>query len=242
MPASQIEGEFDIAMATNTVLLVEDEREIREMLCFALERAGYNAVEAATAEEALRRLDGPLPSLVIIDWMLPGISGIELARILRRDELTQELPLIMLTARGEESDKLKSFDSGIDDYITKPFSPRELIARVKALLRRSGTPGDGVIETDGIVLDTQSHRVKVDGDAVHVGPTEFRLLEFLLKHPDRVFDRSQLLDRVWGRSVYVEERTVDVHILRLRKVLQPYGRDRFIQTVRGVGYRFSPRD
>lgn len=242
MPASQLEGDRQTTMATNSVLLVEDEPEIREMLCFALERAGYNTVEAATAEEALRRLDGPLPSLVIIDWMLPGISGIELARTLRRDELTQELPLIMLTARGEEADKLKSFDSGIDDYITKPFSPRELIARVKALLRRSGTPGDGVIEADGIALDTQSHRVRVDGEPIHVGPTEFRLLEFLLKHPDRAFDRSQLLDRVWGRSVYVEERTVDVHILRLRKVLQPYGRDRYIQTVRGVGYRFSPRD
>lgn len=211
------------------------------MLCFALARAGYNVIEAETGEQALRRFDGPPPDLVIIDWMLPGISGIELARTLRRDKLTADLPLIMLTARGEESDKLKGFDAGIDDYITKPFSPRELIARVKALLRRSGTPGEGLIETDGIVLDTQGHRLKVDGQTVHVGPTEFRLLEFLLRHPDRAFDRAQLLDRVWGRGVYIEERTVDVHILRLRKLLQPFGRDGVIQTVRGVGYRFSPQ-
>ena len=228
-------------MARHTILLVEDEPEIREMLCFTLGRAGYDVVEAETGEQALQRLDGRPPDLVIIDWMLPGISGIELARRLRRDELTADLPLIMLTARGEESDKLKGFDSGIDDYITKPFSPRELIARVKALLRRSGSPGDGIIEADGIALDTQSHRLKVDGQAVHVGPTEFRLLEFLLRHPDRAFDRAQLLDRVWGRSVYIEERTVDVHILRLRKLLQPSGREGVIQTVRGVGYRFSPQ-
>jgi two-component system phosphate regulon response regulator PhoB len=228
-------------MATHTILLVEDEPEIREMLCFTLGRAGYDVVEAETGEQALQRFDGRPPDLVIIDWMLPGISGTELARRLRRDELTADLPLIMLTARGEESDKLKGFDSGIDDYITKPFSPRELIARVKALLRRSGSPGDGIIEADGIALDTQSHRLKVDGQAVHVGPTEFRLLEFLLRHPDRAFDRAQLLDRVWGRSVYIEERTVDVHILRLRKLLQPSGREGVIQTVRGVGYRFSPQ-
>ena len=241
MPASQKRGGYQpIVMTSNTILLVEDEPEIREMLCFALQRAGYHAIEAGSAEEALRKLDGPLPSLVIIDWMLPGLSGIELARVLRRDDLTAELPLIMLTARGEESDKLKSFDSGFDDYVTKPFSPKELIARIKALLRRTGTPGDGVIESDGIAIDTHSHRVRIDGEPIHLGPTEFRLLEFLLRHPNRAFDRTQLLDRVWGRSVYVEERTVDVHILRLRKVLQPFGRDRAIQTVRGVGYRFSP--
>jgi len=228
-------------MTTNTILLVEDEPEIREMLCFALGRAGYHVTEAETGEQALQQLDGPLPHLVIIDWMLPGISGIELARTLRRDELTADLPLIMLTARGEESDKLKSFDSGIDDYITKPFSPRELIARVKALLRRSGSPDEGVIETHGIALDIRGHRLTVDGHSVHVGPTEFRLLEFLLRHPNRAFDRAQLLDRVWGRGVYIEERTVDVHILRLRRLLRPSGREGVIQTVRGVGYRFSPQ-
>jgi two-component system phosphate regulon response regulator PhoB len=232
-------GFNDIAMATNSVLLVEDEPGIREMLSFALDRAGYRTIEAGTAEEALRKLDGPLPNLVIIDWMLPGMSGIELARRLRNEELTADLPLIMLTARGEESDKLKSFDSGVDDYITKPFSPRELIARVKALMRRSGSPVDGRINAHGIELDTQSHRLTINGLAIHVGPTEFRLLEFLMRHPDRAFDRTQLLDRVWGRSVYVEERTVDVHILRLRKVLAPHGLDKLVQTVRGVGYRFS---
>jgi two-component system phosphate regulon response regulator PhoB len=226
-------------MSTNSVLLVEDEPEIREMLSFALDRAGYRTVEAGTAEEALRKLDGPLPNLVIIDWMLPGMSGIELARRLRHEELTADLPLIMLTARGEESDKLKSFDSGVDDYITKPFSPRELIARVKALLRRTGAPVDGRLAAHGIELDTQSHRLAINGQAVHLGPTEFRLLEFLMRHPDRAFDRTQLLDRVWGRSVYVEERTVDVHILRLRKALAPHGLDKLVQTVRGVGYRFS---
>jgi two-component system phosphate regulon response regulator PhoB len=226
-------------MPTNSVLLVEDEPDIREMLSFALDRAGYQTIEAGTAEEALRKLDGPLPSLVIIDWMLPGMSGVELARRLRHEELTADLPLIMLTARGEESDKLKSFDSGVDDYITKPFSPRELIARVKALMRRSGTPADGRLAAHGIELDTQSHRLTINGQAAHLGPTEFRLLEFLMRHPDRAFDRTQLLDRVWGRSVYVEERTVDVHVLRLRKVLAPHGLDQLVQTVRGVGYRFS---
>jgi two-component system, OmpR family, phosphate regulon response regulator PhoB len=226
-------------MPTNSVLLVEDEPEIREMLSFALDRAGYRTIEAGTAEEALRKLDGPLPNLVIIDWMLPGMSGIELARRLRHEELTSELPLIMLTARGEESDKLKSFDSGVDDYITKPFSPRELIARVKALLRRTGVPVDGRLEAHGIELDTKSHRLSINGQAAHLGPTEFRLLEFLMRHPDRAFDRTQLLDRVWGRSVYVEERTVDVHILRLRKALAPHGLEKLVQTVRGIGYRFS---
>ncbi|MEM9623720.1 MAG: winged helix-turn-helix domain-containing protein, partial [Pseudomonadota bacterium] len=150
------------------------------------------------------------------------------------------LPIIMLTARSEEVDKLKSFDSGVDDYMTKPFSPRELLARTKALLRRAGAPVDNLVELEGICLDLQSHEVSVGGKSVHIGPTEFRLLELLMRHPNRAFDRSQLLDRVWGRSVYVEERTVDVHVLRLRKALQPYGLDRLIQTVRGVGYRFSP--
>jgi two-component system phosphate regulon response regulator PhoB len=228
-------------MPTNSVLLVEDEPEIREMLTLALDRAGYRTIGAGTAEEALRKLDGPLPDLVIIDWMLPGMSGIELARRLRRDELTADLPLIMLTARGEESDKLRSFDSGVDDYVTKPFSPRELIARIKALIRRSGAPADGRLVAHGIALDSQSHRLSINGEPVHIGPTEFRLLEFLMRHPDRAFDRTQLLDRVWGRSVYVEERTVDVHILRLRKVLAPHGLGGLVQTVRGIGYRFSER-
>lgn len=226
-------------MAANSVLLVEDEVDIREMLTFTLERAGLSVSAAETAEQALQLLDRSLPSLVIIDWMLPGMSGVELARKLRADPLTSELPLIMLTARGEESDKLKSFDAGIDDYVTKPFSPRELTARIRALLRRSGDPDDGILEFGALTLDTRGHHVAVSGDRVHVGPTEYRLLELLMRNPNRAFDRAQLLDRVWGRNVYVEERTVDVHVLRLRKALNPYGMDKAVETVRGVGYRLS---
>lgn len=227
-------------MSSNSVLLVEDETDIREMLTFSLQRAGFRVQSAETAEHALHILDNsPLPSLVIIDWMLPGISGVELARRLRRDALTATLPLLMLTARGEESDKLKSFDAGIDDYVTKPFSPRELIARMKALLRRSGEPEDGVITYGRLALDTRSHHVTVGEQSIHIAPREFRLLELLMRHPDRAFDRAQLLDRVWGRSVYVEERTVDVHVLRLRKALSPFGMAKAVETVRGVGYRLS---
>ena len=210
------------------------------MLSFSLSRNGFDVLEAASAEEALRRLDGPLPNMLIIDWMLPGISGVDLARRLRQDEHTAQLPMIMLTARGEQADKLKSFDSGVDDYITKPFSPRELLARIRALLRRSGTPEDGILQTGGLRLDLNAHKLSVNGGAVRIGPTEFRLLELFMRNPDRAFRRSQLLDRVWGRSIYVEERTVDVHVLRLRKTLKPYGLDGLVQTVRGVGYRFSP--
>ena len=225
----------------NSVLIVEDEQEIREMLGFALSRNGFEVGAAASAEEALEQLEGPLPSLLIIDWMLPRMSGIDLARRLRNDEHTAGLPMIMLTARGEETDKLKSFDSGIDDYITKPFSPRELVARMRALLRRTGTPDDGILRAGDMELDLSSHKLLVRGAAVKVGPTDFRLLELFMRNPDRAFGRSQLLDRVWGRSIYVEERTVDVHVLRLRNTLKPWGLDKLIQTVRGVGYRFSPR-
>ncbi len=227
-------------MAT-PILVVEDEPEIRELLAFTLSRASYDVVEAESSEQALQLLDRGIPELAIIDWMLPNMSGVDLARRLRRDELTQSMPIIMLTARGEEADKLRSFESGVDDYVTKPFSPRELLARIKALLRRSGAPADNILESGGIRLDLNSHRVTIEGELVHVGPTEYRLLELLMRHPDRAFDRSQLLDRVWGRSVYVEERTVDVHVLRLRKVLQPFKLQHLIQTVRGVGYRFSPQ-
>ncbi|MEQ8483596.1 MAG: phosphate regulon transcriptional regulator PhoB [Pseudomonadales bacterium] len=225
-------------MTANTVLLIEDEPEIRDMISFALGRAGFQVWEAASAEEAANRLDGVLPSLLIVDWMLPGMSGVELARRVRRDDHTSDLPIIMLTARGEETDKLKSFDSGVDDYVTKPFSPRELIARVKALLRRSGSPESGVVEQGPLRLDLAAHELTISGKPVRLGPTEFRLLEHFMTNPGRAFDRSQLLDRVWGRSVYVEERTVDVHILRLRKVLKPFGLQHLVQTVRGVGYRY----
>jgi len=225
-------------MAGNTILLVEDEPEIRDMLNFALSRAGFRVVEAATAEDAMIRLDGGLPNLLIVDWMLPGMSGVEMARRVRRDDHTGELPIIMLTARGEETDKLKSFDSGVDDYMTKPFSPRELIARVKALLRRSGAPDSDVLEQGPIRLDLTAHQLFINSREVQLGPTEFRLLENFMMNPGRAFDRTQLLDRVWGRSVYVEERTVDVHILRLRKALKPFDLQHLVQTVRGVGYRF----
>jgi two-component system phosphate regulon response regulator PhoB len=224
---------------TPSILVVEDEPEIRELLSFTLTRAGYEAHGAESAEQALQMLDDGIPQLMLVDWMLPGMSGVELARRLRQDELTADVPIIMLTARGEEADKLKSFASGIDDYITKPFSPRELLARIKALLRRSGSSTAELLEVGGVTLDLQGHRVIIGQQPVHIGPTEYRLLEFLMRHPERAFDRNQLLDRVWGRNVYVEDRTVDVHVLRLRKILQPHNLQHLIQTVRGVGYRFS---
>ena len=222
------------------VLIVEDEPEIREMLNFSLTRAGFTVIEAATGEMALQRLDTDLPDILIVDWMLPGMSGVELAKRIRRDELTSALPLLMLTARSEETDVLKSFESGIDDYMSKPFSPKQLVARIKALLRRSGAPENDVLEASGIRIDLVSHRLTIEGKNINIGPTEYRLLELLMRNPDRVFERDQLLDRVWGRSSYIETRTVDVHVLRLRKVLKPFGLDGTVQTVRSVGYRFTP--
>ena len=222
-----------------SILVVEDEQEIRELLVFTLLRDGYEVVEAETAEVALEKIDNSLPDLILVDWMLPGMDGIDLAKRLRRDELTADLPIVMLTARGEEADKLQSFAGGIDDYITKPFSPRELLARLKALLRRSGGPKNNLIEASGICLDLNSYRITINGNEIQISPTEYKLLEVLMRNPDRAFERSQLLDRVWGRQVYVEERTVDVHMLRLRKILKPHGLDATLQTVRGIGYRFT---
>lgn len=222
-----------------SVMLIEDEADIREMLSLPFQRSGIELIEAASAEQCLDLLARKVPDALIVDWMLPGMSGVELVRRVRLDPVTADLPLLMLTARGEESDKLKSFDVGIDDYVTKPFSPKELIARIKALMRRAGSPEDGKLRAGEIHLDCAAHRLSVGGAAVHIGPTEFRLLEWLMRHPDRAFERARLLDRVWGRNVYLEERTVDVHVLRLRKVLAPFGLDAAIQTVRGVGYRFS---
>ena len=226
-------------MATH-ILIVEDEPEIRELLNFSLTRAGFRVTEAESGESALQQLFNQLPDLVIVDWMLPGMSGVDLAKRIRKDEVTSSLPLMMLTARNDEADVLKSFDTGIDDYMSKPFSPKELIARIKALMRRSGVPEDELIEASGIQIDLSSHRLIIQGQNVNIGPTEYRLLELLMRHPDRVFERDQLLDRIWGRSTYIEIRTVDVHILRLRKVLKPFGLDGTIQTVRSVGYRFTP--
>ncbi|MBK1692684.1 phosphate regulon transcriptional regulator PhoB [Ectothiorhodospira mobilis] len=229
-------------MTEKTILVVEDEPAIREMVGFALARAGFRMEEAGDAQEAHARLAEQLPDLVVVDWMLPGVSGIELARRLKREEYTGEVPIIMLTARGEEDDKVGALEAGVDDYITKPFSPRELVARIKAVLRRSVQEEHAKpITVESLTLDPSSHRVTVGEQPLEVGPTEFRLLHFFMTHPERVYSRAQLLDRVWGRNTYVEERTVDVHILRLRKALQPSGCDRYVQTVRGAGYRFSQR-
>jgi two-component system phosphate regulon response regulator PhoB len=225
------------------ILVVEDEQAIREMVGFALKKAGFEFEEVADAEQALVSIAAQPPDLVLLDWMLPGMSGVDLARRLRRDELTAATPIILLTARVEESDRVYGLEVGADDYVTKPFSPRELIARINAVLRRSTAFGeDRVIEYDGLSLDPVGHRVQANGQVLNLAPTEFRLLHFFMSNPDRVYSREQLLDRVWGRGVFVEERTVDVHIRRLRKALGAKGHDRFIQTVRGAGYRFSTRD
>ena len=222
------------------ILVVEDEAPIREMVRFSVGHAGFDVREAADAQQAYERIADRVPDLILLDWMLPGVSGIEFARRLKKDDLTRKIPLIMLTARGEETDRLKGFEVGADDYVTKPFSPRELTARIKAVLRRSSPEGDEEsIDVDGLVLDITAHRVKAQGTEVHMGPTEFRLLHFLMSNSERAFSRDQLLDRVWGVNVYVEDRTVDVYIRRLRKVLAPFGYDRLIQTVRGLGYRLS---
>lgn len=212
------------------------------MIAFGLRRQGFEVREAADVSTARASIADRRPDLVLVDWMLPDMSGLELTRALKRDKDTQELPVIMLTARAEEQDKVLGLDGGADDYVTKPFSPRELLARINAVLRRSPTGGhDEVIEADGLVLDAASHRVTVGDRTVQLGPTEYRLLAFFMTHPERVYSRAQLLDRVWGGNVYVEERTVDVHIRRLRKALETFEYDRFIQTVRGSGYRFSTR-
>ncbi|MGA0024940.1 MAG: phosphate regulon transcriptional regulator PhoB [Burkholderiales bacterium] len=223
-----------------TILVVEDEPAIQELVACNLELAGHRALRADSAEQALRMVRDELPDLIVLDWMLPGINGIEFARRLRTDRRTQTVPLIMLTARAEEQDKLAGLETGADDYITKPFSPRELNARVKALLRRR-TPQatDDIVSLSGLQLDPASHRVIGNGTPLQLGPTEFRLLHFFMTHAERVYTRVQLLDQVWGDHVFVEERTVDVHIRRLRKALEPTGHDRLIQTVRSSGYRLS---
>ena len=229
-------------MNTRNILLVEDEQPIREMVVFALTNAGYEVYQAADARQAQVCIAECLPDLILLDWMLPGISGIDYARRLKKDELTRELPIIMLTARAEEEDKVQGLESGADDYVTKPFSPRELVARIRAVLRRGGPAAeDEILRANGLTLDLASHRVSAGETLLDIGPTEYRLLEFFMSHPERVYSCGQLLDRVWGSNVYVEERTVDVHIRRLRKALEPYGFDVLIQTVRGSGYRFSTR-
>lgn len=229
-------------MNAKTILIIEDEVGIREVIRMALEVAGYDCIEAGDIVEGHSLIIDQHPALVLLDWMLPGGSGIDLLRRLRSDEMTAELPVIMLTAKAEEDNKIQGFDIGADDYITKPFAPRELVSRVKALMRRAGHDDtEKLIEVGGIKMDPASHRVYVDGKETKMGPTEYRLLKFFMTHQERAYSREQLLDRVWGGNVYVEERTVDVHIRRLRKGLEGIENDygSYIQTVRGAGYRFS---
>lgn len=224
------------------ILLVEDEKPIRRMIEFSLSKAGYTTLEAGNAHQAELQLKATQPDLILMDWMLPDSTGIQLIRKLKRDSSTNDIPVIMLTAKSAEDDKITGLNSGADDYVNKPFSPKELIARIQAVLRRShsGVVMDEVLVTSALCLNKGSHRVTAEGEPVDLGPTEFRLLNFLMKNPDRVFSRQALLDQVWGINKYVEERTVDVHILRLRKALSPWGYDRFIHTLRGAGYRFTP--
>lgn len=223
-----------------TVLVVEDEPAIQELIAYNLRQAGHHPLRADNAEQAQALVRDALPDLVLLDWMLPGASGVDLARRLRSEDRTRDIPIIMLTARTEERDKVIGLETGADDYITKPFSPRELLARIKAVLRRRAPQmTDDAVELAGLAIDPATHRVTARGAQVGVGPTEFRLLHFLMTHPERVHSRAQLLDQVWGDHVFVEERTVDVHIRRLRKALEPSGLDRLVQTVRGSGYRIS---
>ena len=225
---------------TATILVVDDEHAIGDMICTALEMAGYRCLRADNAQQAHALIIDEKPDLVLLDWMMPGTSGLELARRLRRNELTAKLPLIMLTAKSEEDNRIQGLDAGADDYITKPFSTRELTARIKAVLRRSQHhESEEPLIAGSLIMDRVSRRALGDGKPVDIGPTEYRLLEFFMSHPERAYTRAQLLDHVWGGNVYIDERTVDVHIRRLRKALEPSLHDTLIQTVRGTGYRFS---
>ena len=222
------------------ILVVEDETPIREMITFILDKNGFNAIEAQDYDQAMSKIIEPYPDLILLDWMLPGGTGVKLARTLKQNEYTRNIPIIMLTARSDEEDKVRGFDAGIDDYVTKPFSPKELIARIKAVIRRvSPTSLEEAINFQGLMLDPVAHRVSINDRSLDLGPTEFRLLHFFMTHTERVYSREQLLDNVWGTNVYVEDRTVDVHIRRLRKAITGEGHENLIQTVRGSGYRFS---
>jgi two-component system phosphate regulon response regulator PhoB len=226
-----------------TVLVVDDEPDIREVMRFSLEEAGFHVLEAGHADEARKTLVAENADLVLLDWMLPGRSGLELAKELKQNAKTRPIPIIMVSARGEEEDRVKGLDTGADDYIAKPFSPREMVARINAVLRRAKTDDlADEIDIKGLRIDHISHRVSANGKRIDIAPTEYRLLYFFMTHVDRAFSRSQLLDQVWGDQVYVEERTVDVHVRRLRKALELTGHDQLLQTVRGVGYRFSDKE
>lgn len=224
------------------ILIVDDEAAIREMVATALELADFQCLQAENGQQAHEIIVDEKPDLVLLDWMLPGISGIELARRLKRNDTTSEVPIIMLTAKSEESNTIMGLDAGADDYVTKPFSPRELVSRINAVIRRcSAGRNDKPIEVKGLMLDPISHRITADDNQVDLGPTEYRLLKFFMTHQERAYSRAQLLDHVWGGNVYVEDRTVDVHIRRLRKALEPFQYDQLVQTVRGMGYRFSTK-
>lgn len=224
------------------ILIIEDEAAIREMLGYTLMKEGYSFEEAADVDEARSQISRQKPDLILLDWMLPGMSGIDYARKIRSDPETRDIPIIMLTARTDEMDKVRGLDTGADDYITKPFSTRELLARIRAALRRTSSEETaGIIEAGRLTLDPATYRVTADDVDINISPTEFKLLYFFITHPERVYSRTQLLDQVWGQNVFIEERTVDVHIRRLRKILAPSGCDNMIQTVRSVGYRFSTK-
>ncbi|MFZ2554639.1 phosphate regulon transcriptional regulator PhoB [Psychrobacter urativorans] len=228
-------------MQNERILIVEDEPAISEMIVMTLEMAGFDCLQAANISEAHQQVVDHRPALILLDWMLPGDkNGIYFCRMLKKDQMYAEIPVIMLTARGEENNKVHGLDAGADDYITKPFSTRELVSRIKAVLRRSSSlSADKPIDIGKLSLDTKSQRLTTEGKVIDIGPTEYRLLAFFMTHPERAYTRTQLLDQVWGGNVYIEDRTIDVHIRRLRKLLQPYDCDRLIQTVRGTGYRFS---
>lgn len=231
-----------MVMKSERILIVDDEAAIREMIAIALDLAGFDCMEAEDGLVAHQIIVDERPSLVLLDWMLPGLSGVDLARRLKREEATQEIPIIILTAKCEEDNKIQGLEAGADDYVTKPFSTRELLSRIKAVLRRSShRSAEKVIDVGGLRLDPVGHRITALEHPVDMGPTEYRLLEFFMSHQERAYTRSQMLDQVWGGNVYVEDRTIDVHIRRLRKALEPHGFDRYIQTVRGTGYRFSAK-
>jgi len=222
------------------ILVVEDEVAIRDMLSFVLEQHGYETIEADNYQSALDNLHEPYPDLILLDWMFPGGSGIQLLKFLKQDEILRQIPVVMLTARGEEEDKVRGLENGADDYVTKPFSPKELMARLKTVMRRvNPTSLDDTLKVGELKLDPVSHRATLSDSPLDMGPTEFKLLHFFMTHPERVYSREQLLNNVWGTNVYVEDRTVDVHIRRLRKALADH--DHLVQTVRGAGYRFSTR-
>jgi two-component system phosphate regulon response regulator PhoB len=226
-------------MAAN-ILIVEDEPAIQELLALNIIQAGHQPIRALTVEQAQLIMQDTIPDLILLDWMLPGMSGIEFARKLKADEISKSIPIIMLTARGEEADKIRGLEVGADDYVTKPFSPRELNARIKAVLRRRAPQmTEDPIVAGGLRLDPTTHRVTANNQTIDLGPTEFKLLHYFMSNAERVHSRSQLLDRVWGDKVFVEDRTVDVHIRRLRSALEASGHENLIQTVRGAGYRFS---